>query len=412
MASVTKRSWTYNGVEKEAWQVRYIDENGRRRGKQFKLKKEADAFERKVEREIEDGVHTPQAEAAKIADIAAEFIEHTEQRLHDGRIGHDRANNLCSVIRREVIPRLGHKRFRDLTAVDVERWYADQTRRIQPKTAKDRVYMLKLMETFARKRGYMKTSPVSDALPELRGIKAAPIRVPNGEEMTHLLRYLVVKRPYHHDRSHDFLKCLVYLAALCGLRQGEILGLTIANVDFDEGMIRVRHNLTRRDVLKSPKTAAGVRDVPLPPIVAEELRSWLQRHWVANERGLIFRSSTGRRIHTAAAHRPWKAFLARAGLTSEGKASLHFHALRHFNASWLVANGMPITDVANLLGHGHFDVTLQVYAHSVMGHDERARRVTSIVNKLPGLEPSATSRPQQVAGHLIIDARPCNQAAI
>ena len=58
----------------------------------------------------------------------------------------------------------------------------------------------------------------------------------------------------------------------------------------------------------------------------------------------------------------WQGLLKHAGLPS-----FHFHALRHFCASWMIENRMPLTDVASLLGHANFDMTLHVYAHPAVG---------------------------------------------
>ena len=84
MATVTKRPWTHKGVTKEVWLVRYVDPaTGKRPGKSFKMKKDADAYKRKVEREIEDGVHVGKSEAATITDVALQFIVEKEA-MHAG----------------------------------------------------------------------------------------------------------------------------------------------------------------------------------------------------------------------------------------------------------------------------------------------------------------------------------------
>ena len=52
--------------------------------------------------------------------------------------------------------------------------------------------------------------------------------------------------------------------AFCGLRFGDICGLTLANIGFERRAIKVRHNSTDWDELKDPKTRAGFRTVPVP----------------------------------------------------------------------------------------------------------------------------------------------------
>ncbi len=58
MAKTVKRPWTYNGVTKWTWGVRYRDGGGKQRFKTCKTKKDADAFRLRIENELEAGTHT------------------------------------------------------------------------------------------------------------------------------------------------------------------------------------------------------------------------------------------------------------------------------------------------------------------------------------------------------------------
>ena len=187
--------------------------------------------------------------------------------------------------------------------------------------------------------------------------------------MRELLSALEIRRPKHSRRPHMLMRCLVHLGAFCGLRYGEIMGLTRASVDLDGRVLHIRHSLTRWDQLKGPKTASGIRDVPLPRHVAEVLREWLSTYYVENERQLIFRHPNGEMIEHSAVHFLWKSLLRHAVLGDDFDRD-HFHALRHFAASIMVDH-LPLTDVASLLGHSKFDTTLQVYAHPIAGGHRR-----------------------------------------
>lgn len=61
----------------------------------------------------------------------------------------------------------------------------------------------------------------------------------------------------------------------------------------------------------------------------------------------------------------------------------HFHTLRHFAASLMIEPGLPLTEVASLMGHSKFDMTLQVYAHPIVGgqrrHDTIERMATTMI---------------------------------
>ena len=170
------------------------------------------------------------------------------------------------------------------------------------------------------------------------------------------------------------LKLAVHLACFCGLRRGEIFGLTLADVDLKERRIHVRHSMTRFDELKAPKTSAGERTVPMPRHVQELLADWLAHSYVTNERRVLLVNRNGKSGQTLFSNfnTSWRRLLDRAGLSPLGQPAYNFHALRHFAASWAMQMGMAPPDVAAFLGHRTFDMTLQVYAHPV--YDDAARQ--------------------------------------
>lgn len=83
---------------------------------------------------------------------------------------------------------------------------------------------------------------------------------------------------------------------------------------------------------------------------------------------LIFTARTGEPLKRGTFRaRIWKPSLQRAGLP----ATLRFHDLRHSYATWLVSDGVPINDVANVLGHERTSTTLDRYTHSTSERDRR-----------------------------------------
>lgn len=381
--------WKYNGQTKAAFVVAYTDLSGKRPLKTFHLKKQADEYRVKVEREIEDGNHLAASGSATVAAICAEFIRTQEDRLADGRIGRGRLRNLVRCMKISVIPHLGARRMQQLRPVDIEDWYRTLCRNdgLSPATAKNRVVELRLVEVFAQRRGYLKKSPVSEALKELRGRAPATICTFTSNEIVALLRSaetVGLSDPRwrgRRERGFALLRFAVHLAACCGLRWGEIMGLTRPAIDHGGNMIMVRHSMTDWDELKAPKTPAGVRDVPMPRHLRDMLDDWLARFHVENSRDLVFCTSSGGRIIYAHFHKGWRFLLARAGLVRDGN-NLHFHALRHFAASWMIAIGWPLMDVASVLGHSKFDMTLRVYAHPIVGGNRRSEAMERMAAKL------------------------------
>lgn len=388
MASVAKRKWTHKGVQKEAWECRYFDQGGSRRSKTFDLKKDADAFKRKVEREIEDGTHVAASASKTVGDVITDYLTEVHTRERDGRIGTGHAKRQHMVCRLYLQPAIGRKLIRDLTMEDVSSLYQGMVGKgLHARSAKQYLHVLHALELFARKRGWLKTQPVADGLSELRGIPAFKVETFKPDEVTRLLVSAPANMKGRPLRTASFMGCAVALASLCGLRAGEILGLQIESVDLQRRVLMIRHNLTTYRELKGPKTAAGNRDVPIPEPVANLLTHWTEKHFRENDGGYFFSTSGGRPFCYFALHESWKRLLKR-----EDMPRRHFHALRHFYASWLLRHGMPVADVSKMIGHSSHQMTLQVYTHALMEGDEAVRHVDRIAGLLPAAAATVTQQ--------------------
>lgn len=238
---------------------------------------------------------------------------------------------------------------------------------VLPGTAKDRVATLRLMQEFAIKRRFMLKRPVTAALAELRGTATPTIRTFTVDEVARLVACARVRRPGGHHDTAAMLECFVNIAAFCGLRYGEIAGGSRAARSISSGACCT----SARACAATPasrvrRRGRALRDVPMPPHVAGLLRAYLAKHHRPNPDDLVFTVATGAALKTTMFHETmWGPLLALAGLASGER--YHFHALRHFAASFMIENGLALPDMAALLGHAKFDMTLQVYAHPVVG---------------------------------------------
>ncbi|MFG1461740.1 site-specific integrase [Xanthobacter sp. DSM 24535] len=380
MASVSKREWTHKGETKSAWIVRYFDAKRRHCQKTFEKKKDADKFRLKVEIELEKNRHISSTDERTVNAICEAFLRSIEDRLEDGRMGRGTQKNYKISIEKGVIPYFGKMKINEITFAHVEGFYKEmiKNRGLHPTTARMRLTKFRNVCQFAIKRGAMAQEPVTAFLQDLRGAKETTVRTFTQDELVRLLKQLEIKRRHQRERCHLRLKCYVHLAVFCGLRFGEISGLTLPCINIDDRVVHVRHSLTDFDELKAPKTRAGVRDVPMPSHVANLLSEWLQQFAVGNERGLIFRQKSGTMHSPSNFHRgDWRPLLRLSGLLADGEEVLHFHALRHFAASWWISQGIGMMEVASLLGHRTFNTTLQTYAHPVIG-GHRRREMTDL----------------------------------
>jgi integrase len=173
------------------------------------------------------------------------------------------------------------------------------------------------------------------------------------------------------------LSATAYLAAGCGLRLGEILGLEVGDVDFGAREIRVRRQLKvlkgRQPYLGPVKTKTSVRTVELPDVVATALTVHLQRgvcpvmvddevdrrRPTQREAALMFVNANGNPVNAADFSRTWACVRAKVGLPSRWG----IHGLRHYYATVLIHAGASVKTVQLTLGHSTPTVTLNTYVH-------------------------------------------------
>ena len=171
---------------------------------------------------------------------------------------------------------------------------------------------------------------------------------------------------------------------LCGLRPGELLGLTWDDVDFADGVIRVRHCLKAAPgpdghavlQLEDLKTERSKRTLALPGRVAEALRALraaqaadklrLGRYYA--DRCIVFCGNAGQPQWQSAVGRNFKNVCGRAGIGSDW----HPHEQRHSFVSVLSNAGVDIEEIADAAGHVNSNVTRTVYRHQIADKVTRA----------------------------------------
>ncbi|MCA2228400.1 tyrosine-type recombinase/integrase [Nonomuraea aurantiaca] len=197
---------------------------------------------------------------------------------------------------------------------------------------------------------------------------------------------------------------MVTLGAGCGLRQGEIFGLAVDDVDFGEGVIHVRQQVKLihgKQMFGLPKHDRE-RTVPLPESVAEALKGHLTQ-FPAREITLPWEELTGdphalRLVLTSRVPKAlnrnyinkviWKPALERLGVIAKDRPTRKttgrakqttrehgMHALRHYYASVLLDAGESVKALAEYLGHSDPGFTLRTHTHLMSGSDGRTRKV-------------------------------------
>jgi integrase len=155
----------------------------------------------------------------------------------------------------------------------------------------------------------------------------------------------------------------IVTAIFTGMRMSELRGLRWSDVDLDAGIIHVRQRADDWGTMGTPKSRAGKRDIPLPPIVVNALKQW-QPHCPQGE--LVFATRTGKpQPGTNIHHHVWVPLLLKCGLTNEaGEHRYNFHLLRHAAASLFIAYlKWPPKRIQTVMGHASVKLTFDLYGH-------------------------------------------------
>lgn len=137
-----------------------------------------------------------------------------------------------------------------------------------------------------------------------------------------------------------------------GLRRGEALALQYEDIDRDKKLIHITKAVEfigNDPHIKSTKTKAGIRDVPLLDPLADALPD--------KEEGLIFARDDGDPLTKTQYRKRWEKYCAAIG------CEITAHQLRHGYATILYEAGIPDKDAQELLGHSSITVTRDVYTH-------------------------------------------------
>jgi integrase len=170
---------------------------------------------------------------------------------------------------------------------------------------------------------------------------------------------------------------------MLGLRPGEATGLTWADIDIDAGVIHVRRSLKLEGgelVLSDRlKTSKSQRSIDAPPDVIDAMRRHRSRQaserlevgplW-SNPDDLAFTTTIGHPLDPNNLRRTFARVTERAGL-----GRWKPHELRHSAASIMSASGLPLEEVADVLGHDGTRMTALVYRHAVKPTIDGAARV-------------------------------------
>lgn len=347
MASVRKRTLPSGEIR---WQLDYRDQDGKRRHRQFKTKREAEAFETKARAEVATGIHTPDSVSVTVKEAAELWLQRCEQKRRE----RSTVDQYRGHVDGHIVPMIGDVKLSRLTAPMVERFAEDLTDRCSRPTARKVLVSFKSLLRDAQRRGLVAQNVALATRIDAPAREEDGLHFPTKEE----LKLIFGKAPARW-------KALLVTAALCGLRASELRGLTWANVDFKARVIRVTQRADRYKRMGPPKSAAGRREVPMSPMVVVTLKEW-KLACPKGEGDLAFPNDSGSTLNMPdILRRCWHPLMKECklvtGAGTTAKPRYRFHDLRHVAASLLIEQGASPKRIQEFMGHSSINVTFDVY---------------------------------------------------
>ena len=350
----------WQGIKKQKW----------KRG--FATKKEALGFERDF---LEKQSANPDMTFQNLYEI---YMEDMAARLKQSTLLTKKA-----VLQTHILPFFGSKPINEIKASDVRRW---QAKLMSSPNNYSQTYLKKIntelnsIINYAKRFYDLNTNPCG---------KAGTIGKAKAEEMDYWTydEYIAFREGVK-DKSLSYI-CFEVLY-WTGIREGELLALSPADIDLDNKTISINRTYQRiegKDVFTSPKTRKSKRKIPIPDFLCQELSDYIQSRYMLDADERLFPITKSYLSHEMI-----------RGCKNTGVKKIRIHDIRHSHASLLINQGCDALMLADRLGHEKVSTTLNTYSH-LFPHKQQ-----ELVHSLESLQATDLPTPEPPSDNPLLEA--------
>ena len=350
----------WQGIKKQKW----------KRG--FATKKEALGFERDF---LEKQSANPDMTFQNLYEI---YMEDMAARLKQSTLLTKKA-----VLQTHILPFFGSKPMNEIKASDVRRW---QAKLMSSPNNYSQTYLKKIntelnsIINYAKRFYDLNTNPCG---------KAGTIGKAKAEEMDYWTydEYIAFREGVK-DKSLSYI-CFEVLY-WTGMREGELLALSPADIDLDNKTISINRTYQRiegKDVFTSPKTRKSKRKIPIPDFLCQELSDYIQSRYMLDADERLFPVTKSYLSHEMI-----------RGCKITGAKKIRIHDIRHSHASLLINQGCDALMLADRLGHEKVSTTLNTYSH-LFPHKQQ-----ELVHSLESLQATDSPTPEPPSDNPLLEA--------
>ena len=350
----------WQGIKKQKW----------KRG--FATKKEALGFERDF---LEQQSTNPDMTFQNLYEI---YMEDMAARLKQSTLLTKKA-----VLQTHILPFFGSKPINEIKASDVRRW---QAKLMSSPNNYSQTYLKKIntelnsIINYAKRFYDLNTNPCG---------KAGTIGKAKAEEMDYWTydEYIAFREGVK-DKPLSYI-CIEVLY-WTGMREGELLALSPADIDLDNKTISINRTYQRiegKDVFTSPKTRKSKRKIPIPDFLCQELSDYIQSRYMLDADERLFPVTKSYLSHEMI-----------RGCKNTGVKKIRIHDIRHSHASLLINQGCDALMLADRLGHEKVSTTINTYSH-LFPHKQQ-----ELVHSLESLQATDSPTPEPPSDNPLLEA--------
>jgi integrase len=299
--------------------------------------------------------YTPKRVKLSVAHFLSQWLE-SEHKVH---IAHTTYLRYQGLLKNHITPRLGKYSLQELNPSLVN-WLLQEMAKagLSARSLQQTRSFLSVGMKSAEDKGLIQSNPIEKVRnPKYRPHEISPLSL---EEVRRLFK--TYEGTYTGARLH--------IALVCGLRQGEALGLRWEDVDLANGLLHVRVQIqsiagsksfatlkTQRSRRTIALTQETIRALNKQAEIVMGMRSASGEHW--KDWGLVFPSSDGNPLVVKTDYTRWHKALKLCGI-----APRRLHDARHTAATLMYLSGVGIETISRSLGHSSSAITSRLYVHS------------------------------------------------
>lgn len=246
------------------------------------------------------------------------------------------------------------KNIEDITSDEIQAYLNSLKNYSQSTISKEKDQFAQAFK-YALNKGYILENPMIEVIEPKSNKPPKIVRALEIDEQQMLTNYLM-NIPIENEPYKVAYLMQMYL----GLRIGEALALKISDINLEKNLVHISRTLTfdknhKLIMGEFPKTFAGIRDIPIPRFIREEIINQM-RLAENHKENLLFVNSQGNYADPKNANKFLKSTLKKVNIND-----ITTHSLRHTYGTRCIEAGMRAVALQRLMGHSDISVTINTY---------------------------------------------------